>query len=138
MPNLEWIESFELKVPEIDGDHRTMLDLMRAAQDAAATGDRPRCEHFMDRLLAFSIGHFAREEAFLESWGYPEVETHAKYHGELVERAKAVFSTCAQAETPEAYEECSEKMMAFLVEDVLRGDMKFKSFLENATLTLPV
>ena len=30
MPKLEWLESFELRVPEIDGDHRTMLDLMKA------------------------------------------------------------------------------------------------------------
>jgi hemerythrin-like metal-binding protein len=137
-PDLEWLESFELRVPEIDGDHRTMLDLMRAVQAAAAVGDRPRGEHYLARLLAFSMDHFAREQALLGSWGYPDVESHAKYHDELVERAKAVMSTCAQTQTPEAYKECCEKMMAFLVDDVLRGDMKFKSFLEDAKLTLPV
>ncbi len=42
MPKLEWLESFELRGPEIDGDHRTMLDMMKAVQSAAAASERHR------------------------------------------------------------------------------------------------
>ncbi len=43
---------------------------------------------------------------------------------------------CTEIEVPEAFEECCEKMISFLADDVLRGDMKLKSFMENAGLTL--
>ncbi len=138
MPILEWLESFELRVPEIDGDHRTMLDLMKAVQLAAAARDRKRGERYLNRLLAYSQSHFAREEILLERWKYPDAEEHAAYHAGLQARAEAVRQACAKIETPEAFEECCEEMMSFLVDDVVRGDIKLKSFMEKAGLTLPV
>ena len=137
MPKLEWLDTFELRVPEIDGDHRVMLDLMNAVQSAAAARDRPRCEHYMDRLLAFSESHFRREEALLDRWKYPGARKHAAYHAELLERTNAVRRACSEIESPESYIECCEEMISFLVDDVVRGDMKLKSFMENAGLTIP-
>ena len=135
---LEWLETFELRVPEIDGDHRVMLDLMKTVQSAAGAGNRLRVEHYLDRLLAFSKSHFAREENLLERWHYPDFKKHAAYHAGLLERAEAVRQACAEIETPEAYKDCCEEMIRFLVDDVVRGDIMLKSFLQNAGLTLPV
>jgi len=135
---LEWLDTFELRVPEIDGDHRVMLDLMKAIQRAAAARDRERVEHCLDRLLAFSQSHFAREESLLKRWKYPDTKKHAAYHAGLLARAETVRQACAKIETPEAFEECCEEMMSFLVADVVSGDMKLKSFLQNAGLVLPV
>ncbi len=136
MAKLGWLESFDLGIPEIDGDHRTMLDLMKVVRSAAADGNRQRSAQYLDRLLAFSQSHFAREETLLEGWGYPDTAKHAKYHAELLERAVAVRQACAEIEAPEAFEKCVEEMMSFLADDVVRGDMKLKSFLEYAGLVL--
>jgi len=136
MPKLEWLDTFELGVPEIDGDHRAMLDLMKAVQSAMAAGDRKTGEQLLDRLLAFAVGHFDREQALLERWGYPEAETHATYHWNLLSRAVAVRKACAEIENQTSFNECSEEMLSFLVNDVVRGDMKLKSFLEEAGLTI--
>ncbi len=136
-PKLEWLDSFELNVPEIDGDHRVMLELMKAVQSAAATGDQARCERYLDRLVAFTRSHFAREEALLQRWNYPDTDSHTTYHATLLTRAEAERTACTEIETPEAYEECCTEMMSFLVEDVVRGDIKLKSFMENAGLALP-
>lgn len=136
MPKLEWLDSFELGVPEIDGDHRAMLDLMKAVQSAMAASDRKTGEQLLDRLLVFAEGHFDREQALLERWGYPEAETHATYHWNLLLRAVAVRQACAEIESQTSFNECSEEMLSFLVDDVVRGDMKLKSFLEEAGLTI--
>lgn len=138
VPKLEWLESFELRVPEIDGEHRTMLDLMKAVQSAAMDRDRKRAEQYMDRLLAFSQSHFAREETLLEGWDYPDTAKHANYHAELLKRAATVKQACTEVESAEAFEECCDEMMSFLVDDVVRGDLKLKSFFENAGLALPL
>jgi hemerythrin len=138
MPKLEWMNTFELRVPEIDGDHRVMLDLMKAVKGAAAERDRERSERYMDRLLAYTESHFAREEVFLEHWKYTDLDKHVKYHAGLIQRAVAVRGACAKVESLEAFKDCCEEMMSFLVDDVVRGDMMLKSFLENAGLTQPV
>ncbi len=137
MQKLEWRESFELGIPEIDGDHRIMLELVRAVEAAAAAQDRCRSERSLDRFLAFTELHFAREETLLERWGFPGWRKHAHYHTGLFERAKDVRKVCATVETAEDYQRCCERMMSFLMDDVIRGDMKLKSYLENAGLCLP-
>jgi len=126
-----------MRVPEIDGDHRAILGLMNAVRSTAAAGNRERVDHYLERLLALSKAHFAREEALLERWGYPEAKTHATYHARLLQRAKTLHQTCAQIESAEAFEECCEELMSFLVDDVVGGDMKLKSFFEASRLTLP-
>lgn len=136
MQKLEWRESFELGNPEIDGDHRVMLELMKAVEAAASVHDRRRSERCLDRFLDFTELHFSREESLLERWGYPGWQAHADYHADLVSRAKEVRKVCATVETPEDYQRCCEKMMSFLMDDVIRGDMKLKSYLENAGLGL--
>jgi len=133
----EWLESFELRVPEIDNDHRAILDLMRAVRSAAAHGQRNRVEHYVERLLTLCRSHFSREEALMRRWGYPESETHAGYHNSLLERAEAVRKACGDAASLAGFEACCDELMTFLVDDVVRGDARLKSFLENAGLTLP-
>ena len=137
MKKLEWLESFELRVPEIDGDHRAILDLMKAVRTAAERGNRARVEHYLDRLFVLCRDHFEREEALMQRFHYPEAEIHASYHARLLDRAQAVRRACAEIESAEAFEECCEELMTFLVDDVVRGDMKLKSFLEDAGLTIP-
>ncbi|MEO3430234.1 hemerythrin domain-containing protein [Pelagibius sp. CAU 1746] len=137
MKRFDWLESFELRVPEIDGDHRAMLELMKATRAAAAAGNRTKVEHFLDRLFALTQNHFMREETLLLRWGYPDAKTHAMYHQRLLDRAKAVRRACGKIESQEAFEECCEEMMTFLVDDVVRGDLKMKSFLQSNDLTLP-
>ncbi|GAB4361868.1 MAG: hypothetical protein Kow00114_16670 [Kiloniellaceae bacterium] len=134
---MEWLESFELKVPEIDSDHRAILALMQAVRAAATRGNRERVEHYLDRLFDLCSDHFAREEALMTRWGYPEAAVHAGYHRRLLERAQAVRSACAVIDSPGEFESCCEELMTFLVDDVVRGDMKMKSFLEDAGLMIP-
>lgn len=136
MQELEWMETFELGVPEVDGDHRAMLDLMKAVKSAAGTGDRKRCESHVDRLLIFAQWHFKREEAFLKRHGYTGLADHTQYHDQLLQRAKAVGRACKAVETKEEYAKCCEELMSFLIDDVVRGDMQLKSFFQSAGLSL--
>ena len=91
----------------------------------------------MDRLVAFSREHFDREEAFIERHGFTGARRHAEYHRGLLGRAEAVRKVCREIDTPEAFQDCCEELMSFLIDDVVRGDMNLKSFLKEAGLTLP-
>ena len=137
MRELEWLETFELRVPEIDGDHRVMLDLMRGVRTAAEAGERERCEAIVDRLIAFSRDHFRREESFIKQHGFTGVRQHTQYHEGLLGRAEAVRKACHEIETPKDFQECCDELMSFLIDDVVRGDLMLKSFLKEAGLIIP-
>ena len=115
-----------------------MLDLMTVVQAAAAAGNRRLCQRYLDRLLDFSQRHFDREESLLRRWRYPDIATHAHYHAELMHRAEAVREACTQLESPDAFAECCDELLSFLLDDVVRGDLRLKSFLDDAGLALPV
>ena len=131
MEKFDWLESFELGITEVDEDHRRMLAIMRQIEQAADSESFDRCKELLDELLSFTVAHFRREEKMLEEFGYPNVEIHKKYHTELLARAKAVKSVCEALETKQNLKECCHEMFGFLVDDIVMGDLKFKSYLED-------
>ena len=136
MNNVEWLETFELGVPEIDGDHRTIVDLMKAIEAALSAGHRKQAVRLIDRLVAFAEDHFRREEALLVAWGYPEVTTHCQYHRGLVETVDRIKEACLEKGDTGSFEACCEEMMRYIVDDVVQGDMHLKSYLQYSDLVV--
>ncbi len=135
MAKLEWLETFELGVPEIDDDHREILAIMKSVEAAAETENYDLCADLLDKLIEFSAVHFKREEALLRKVGYPGVDMHEEYHSELVGQASAVKDVCKRIKSRENFQECCSELFGFLVDDIVAGDLKFKSFLETKGVT---
>lgn len=134
MDKFDWLESFELGIEEVDEDHRGMLALMKKIEGAADNESYDLCNELLEELLAFTIAHFKREEQMLEDVGYPNVDLHKHYHEELLARAKSVMSVCQDIKSKDNLKECCYEMFSFLVDDVVTGDLKFKSYLEDKGL----
>lgn len=134
MAKLDWLETFELGLPSIDDDHREMFAIMKSVESAANADDYDLCADLLDKLVKFSAAHFKREEDLLKEAGYPSVEIHSEYHSELVARAIAVKEICIGIRSRENFIECCEEMFAFLVDDIVAGDLNFKSFLQEKGL----
>lgn len=138
MLSFKWKKVFELQVPEIDGDHRTIMAMMKAVETAAVSGDRERCLSYLDRLLDFIAEHFRREENLLRRWGYGGTERHAEYHDELYSAAITMKNACSDNQSSEEFEDCCYEMMSFLIDDIIRGGLALKSFLQDAKLTMSI
>lgn len=131
MAKLDWLETFELGVPEIDDDHREMLAIMKRVEVAADAEDFDLCADLLDKLIEFAKAHFKREEDLLEEAGYAHLELHKEYHAALVHRANTVKAICKGLRTRERFKDCCSEMFGFLVDDIVAGDLGFKSFLEE-------
>lgn len=128
--DLLWRDFYELGVDFIDEDHKSLLGIMRGIGDAVSREDCNEAARLLTRLLDEAGNHFEREEKFLEKVGYPELEQHKKYHQQLVVQAGKMKSICESIESEHDLEECFSGMANFLVDDILRGDILFKSYLE--------
>ena len=81
---LEWNESLETGVEQIDGDHRGLISLANRIHAAAEAGDR---DAVTDLILDFSNycdDHFVMEEEFMRDISYPKRMEHKRDHDQML------------------------------------------------------
>jgi len=81
MPFLEWKDSYNIGVKEIDIQHRGLFDLVSKLSN---TKHKYRDHKFfavtLDTLMRYAELHFATEERYMLEAGYPKFEEHKKEH----------------------------------------------------------
>ena len=137
MIDLTWHDFFTIGVDFIDTDHKRLLSIMQGVQHAASRADYPACAKQLNHLLIEAGNHFAREEIFLGKAGYPKLDTHHDYHQQLLIKADMTRKICEGIDSPHDIKECVDSMAKFLIDDILRGDLQFKSYLEHKGIIKP-
>jgi hemerythrin-like metal-binding protein len=86
MALIEWRDEFSLGVPDIDHEHRELIDLVRRVFDCiASAAPREETEALMGELYAAISGHFALEEDIMRRTGYAEYHEHKADHERLLD-----------------------------------------------------
>lgn len=129
---LRKLENFVTGHPEIDADHKQIIDTTVLVLEAIEERDPQQCSQLLDSFVEVARNHFANEEEILKRVGYPRVEQHCEYHGELILRANAVKELCQEMSDHGRLKECFEEMCTFLIDDIVKGDTEFISFLKEA------
>lgn len=83
MTLIHWTPALEVGHPDIDADHRILVDLVN--QLAAATGTIDMALANLDALLSHAAAHFGREEALMQEIAYQQTSRHAKEHLHLAD-----------------------------------------------------
>ena len=130
MVDLAWHHSYEIGISLIDEDHKSLLNIMQGIRDAVQRADMPASTELLRRLAIEARNHFDREELFLQQVGYPELESHKTYHEDLLAQVSVIERICEGTDHHRDLNSCVDRMAAFLVDDILKGDIQFKSFLE--------
>lgn len=130
MADLTWYPAMKIGLEFIDQDHQHLLKIMQETKLAIEQGNDELCVMLLTSLLNEAKAHFEREEEFLSKVGYPGLDQHKIYHQELLVKANTTKRICQGIETEHDLRECFNGMANFLIDDVLRGDLMFKSFLE--------
>lgn len=126
---LQLLDTFITGHPVIDGEHRKIVDSINEVSTAVRAGEYELCATLLDDFLEICIDHFRAEERLLKELNYPGLNDHAVFHKELVIKAKAVKSLCMDMHAPDSIRRCFDEMATLLIEDVVKGDMQFVSFL---------
>jgi len=125
-------DSFRVGIPEIDTEHCAILDAVEAVESAIASQNAKLRAERLDALLDLVETHFEAEENLLRKHGFPGLVSHVIYHGMLMRKVKGAAARCNETTiTPESDAYLLTELMKFIVDDILRGDMMFKSFLED-------
>lgn len=89
---LEWHPDFSVGVPEIDEDHKQIIEHYRKLYLSmrAGGGHKDYEDHIMF-LMDYVKAHFAREEDLQRSHHYEDFERHQKMHAAFTQRVEALI-----------------------------------------------
>ncbi|NQV48433.1 MAG: hemerythrin domain-containing protein [Rhodospirillaceae bacterium] len=131
MIKIQWLESFAIGNEKIDRDHKDIIAIMQDVRSAVEDDNRPRCSALLQDLIVRAQEHFTDEEEILESVHYPDLAEHIRYHQDLLLKARAMNAICHGASANGNLEQCFTVMAEFLIDDIIAGDLKFKSFIKE-------
>ena len=82
MPKIEWNESLELNIPEIDEQHRRWVDIINELHDALMShgGVHNLTDKVLNEMIDYGRFHFTFEEDYMKKIGYPEIAMHSSMH----------------------------------------------------------
>ncbi|WP_341648836.1 bacteriohemerythrin [Thauera humireducens] len=75
-----WSPAIEVGVPEMDADHRILVELLNRAAEAV---DCDEALSILGELECYADHHFAREEQLMEAHSYEFIDEHRREHQTL-------------------------------------------------------
>lgn len=85
MAYMEWSPAFEVGQPQIDGDHRTLVEMLNQLHAALDHGEDPaEIARVLNFLRDYTVTHFSSEEALMIRHKYPRAAVHFAAHAELL------------------------------------------------------
>ncbi|MEJ2141796.1 MAG: hemerythrin domain-containing protein [Gammaproteobacteria bacterium] len=135
MLDLRWHEFYSLDVDFLDEEHQRLLAIMRQIKKAIEANDMEIASQELSFLLESAEAHFKSEEKFLEELNYPGLEEHKKYHQELINQGKYMKDICEGIVEDQDVALCFKGMSRFIIDDIFKGDIKFKSFIDDVRET---
>ncbi|MCP4353146.1 MAG: hemerythrin family protein [Desulfobacterales bacterium] len=87
MPLIQWDDSLNVNVAEIDRQHQRLVEMINDLDDAMRQGKgKDVLGKIIDGLIAYAATHFRTEERYFDLFGYPEANNHKKEHSEFVKK----------------------------------------------------
>ncbi|MBK1618279.1 hypothetical protein CKO42_07450 [Lamprobacter modestohalophilus] len=98
MKDLLWDKTLSVDVPEIDQDHRRLLELFNRLGHAVEDGEpQAYVEATLDELISCTGWHFQHEERLMEKHGYPGLQEHRAEHQALITSGEALRQQLRQS-----------------------------------------
>lgn len=83
-----WDDRYLLNVPQMDNEHRVLIGkingLIEALKEHNDSPNLPNVKAAFTELANYTVKHFDDEEKYMESVGYPQLESHRRIHHKLL------------------------------------------------------
>jgi len=128
---IPWTEEYELGNDFVDSQHKKLFEIVNNIGNyCLQEKDVNTLSKTLDFLLQYTVQHFHDEEALQIKCNFPEYEYHKKLHDEFgaaVSEKVAEFKE--KGSTKDLQETVNEIVITWLVNHILKEDMKIKDYL---------
>ncbi len=88
MALVEWNETLSVGIPEMDQQHKKLVNLVNQLYDAMHLGKGDEVKNtVLNDLITYSKVHFTAEERLMQQYGYPDFAGHKRLHDDLAAQA---------------------------------------------------
>jgi hemerythrin len=131
MEKITWNESLSVGVEEIDRQHKQLVNMLNQLLGMdGITVDSETISDTLTRMTDYADYHFTSEEKLMREQDYPEYEVHRREHIEFM-RKTALLSMGTMTYQKTIPTEMLEYLKTWLIEHILKSDMKYKQFFEQ-------
>lgn len=87
-----WSEKYSVNIKEIDDQHRKLIGMIGALNDAMKMGKGKQVlEKTLKDLIKYTETHFAAEERIMKEYGYPGYEEHKAKHTKMAQKVVEIY-----------------------------------------------
>lgn len=81
MATIDWDDSYSVGVAKLDDQHKALFAMInRAALHAECNGNDATMHQLAADMMAYAFMHFTTEEEFMQSYDYPDLDSHSRMH----------------------------------------------------------
>ncbi|MCW7753009.1 bacteriohemerythrin [Desulfobotulus sp. H1] len=81
-----WVPGLEIHIPEIDAQHRQIVDYINILATAVEEGNTAKTSVVLEKLIQYTVTHFRFEEKLMKEAGYELFREHCLLHESFKEQ----------------------------------------------------
>ncbi len=130
MSLISWSEQLSVGIDSIDDQHKKLINMINALDDALAEGRADDVlQKIFDGLTVYTVKHFSYEEDLFALYNYPETQDHNKEHQALIEEVKSLQKKMKEGDFMIGIEVMSF-LKLWLTNHILKTDMAYAPYLK--------
>ncbi|MFA7330700.1 MAG: bacteriohemerythrin [Candidatus Delongbacteria bacterium] len=125
MAFLDWNASLETGVPEMDRQHRRLVDLLNQLHAAMKAGrGAEQVQTILSGLVAYTNTHFQAEETLLRQKGWIGLNRHLILHADLLKQLNGYVSAFQQNQRISTLE-LADFLKSWLSKHIMQEDQQY-------------
>lgn len=129
MALITWNQNYNVNINEIDRQHQMLVKMINDLYLAMQTAkEKETLSKMLDKLFIYAAMHFAKEEHYFDTFGFPETEKHKKEHVDF-ERKLSKFEKDFNSGKVMLTEKVIQYLANWLVHHIQGSDRRYSKFL---------
>jgi len=125
----EWKKEYSVHIRSIDAQHQKLFAIAAELHEAMAHGQgQAILSKILDRLIQYTLIHFAHEEKLMEQYAFPDLAAHKVEH-ENLRKQVIEFDSKFKSGTASLSIDLFTFLQSWLVHHISGTDMRYSAFL---------
>ncbi len=126
----KWLDAFSIEIPEIDADHRKLIDLSEKLTHLLRINRQwSRVVAVLKSIRKYWVAHCRREERILNTDKYPDIVQHQQEHRRITQSMDRIIALLSGASKRGSSTDVETASMfrSMIIDHMLLFDLAYKS-----------